>query len=280
MPTTSAVGAGSARDARPTSWPPPACRRRGTRPGRLSSTTSSTFASSSRRRRARWPSSTAASLAAVHGRAAELQRARARSCRRRSATRSVSPWTTSMSSIGMPSSALAQHRPRGVVALAVRRGAGVDGRPSRRAAPRPWRTRCPPVGRGDLDVDDTPMPSWRASPASRAPGLLGPELVVAGGLEDQVEARARSRRCRRSCRWASCTGTASAAMRFMRRTSAGSMPISAAKQVHRPLDGGGGLGPAGAAVGDDAGVVLVTTDAGVALDLRDVVDARAPSSGS
>ena len=44
-------------------------------------------------------------------------------------------------------------------------------------------------------------------------------------------------------------GNCSALMKLRLRSSIGSIPISAARRVHGPLDGVGGLGPSGAAVG-------------------------------
>ncbi len=74
------------------------------------------------------------------------------------------------------------------------------------------------------------MPSRRRSPASRRRALLGPQPGVVGGVEGHLERSPGSRPRRRWCRPAWCRGRPRAGCSCGARTSAGSMPISAANR--------------------------------------------------
>ena len=121
------------------------------------------------------------------------------------------------------------------------------------------------------------MPSCSTSPAVAAAGLLGAELLVAGAVEHQVE---------RPLVVADVVGGAGDGGA---REGVGGDEVDAphlggveadlgGEEVHGPLDGRGGLGTAGTAVGD-GGRRVGGDGAAVHLDLGDVVGARAPSSG-
>ncbi len=104
--------------------------------------------------------------------------------------------------------------------------------------------------------------------ADHRQGLVEGRLVVAR-VDVDLRAVRRPSRGPTGCR----TGTRPAAMKFLRRIAAGSMPDLVGEQVHRPLDDVGRLGPAGAAVGVDERRVRV--DAGdLAVDVGDLVAAR------
>ena len=75
---------------------------------------------------------------------------------------------------------------------------------------------------GHADAEQPPVP--RSPPA----GLLIPEFGVAGGVEGQVQGAGRSRRSPSGPRWGVVRGNSSGASRLRRRSSAGSMPSSAA----------------------------------------------------
>jgi hypothetical protein len=121
------------------------------------------------------------------------------------------------------------------------------------------------------------MPSCLASPASRRRLLLGAQLGVAGGGERLVEA---------ALVVADVVGLPD--RRGVRLVELGDEVLAAdlggvhadlgGEHVHRPLDGGGGLGAAGAAVGD-GGRGVGDDRGGAHLDVGDVVHRRGHRAG-
>ena len=152
------------------------------------------------------------------------------------------------------------HRPRRLVALAVRRGAGDDLHLGRRQ--HPHRRRLPAAGRV-VQRGEHP----RRGQAAHLEVRRHADAEALGGAVDVLR-RAGGRAARRSRRarppWSAAAswspesytrplhavyGNASLAMKLRRRSSSGSMPTFGGQRVHRPLDGVRGLGAAGAAVG-------------------------------
>ena len=132
--------------------------------------------------------STSDSVARMHGRAAELQRARAAGAA--AAAHQVGVDRDQPDPVDGDAGLVADdHRERGLVALAVRRRAGHAPWRSRRRAPAtaPYSLVPPPAVISTYV--ETPMPSSLRSPLARRARLLGAELVVAGPLGDRVERR-------------------------------------------------------------------------------------------
>ena len=121
------------------------------------------------------------------------------------------------------------------------------------------------------------MPSWTTSPRWRRRGLLGPEGLVAGRLQDPVEralvvARVVAGLGGRGV--GEGPGRDQVAPPHLGRVEA----QPGRQQVDRPLDHGGGLGPAGAPVGGHRGGVGGHALPGH-LDPRDPVHARGHVAG-
>ena len=89
-----------------------------------------------------------------------------------------------------------------------------------------------------------------APPRPGGAGLLGPQLVVAGGARGPGRAPRRSRRCRSSVPVRVVYGKASGGSTLRRRTLGRVHADLGREQVDGPLERGRRLGPAGAAVGD------------------------------
>ena len=174
------------------------------------------------------------------------------SCRRRRARGRCRPRRASILSIGMPVCSWAIMRPRGDVALAVRRGAGVDDGPSRRRCTSILA--CSPIGgdaAGDLDVDadaDAELLGVAAArgapPARRAARCSRPRRAP-------CRARRRSRRRRRSGRSTVVCGSVNLGIRLLAAHFGRVHADLGGEHVHHPLDRRGRLRATGAAVGDD-----------------------------
>ncbi len=191
--------------------------------------------------------------------------------------RSVSPWMTGDLVHRDAQLVLHEHRPRGVVPLAVGRAAGVDGRGAVVGHLELGGLPGGGVGRGDLDEHrhaDAELPDVAASaPALLLLAELGvarrgqhlvqrlgvPAAVVHGpglGLEREL---------------AGCDEVTPPHLRRVHADLGG-------EQVDRPLDGRRSFGPSGAAVGTDrGGVADHRPEPG--LDLGDVVDAGCHQAG-
>src|SRR5262249_14664802 len=170
---------------------------------------------------------------------------------------------------GDPQVRLDQHRPRRVVALAVRGAAGVDGGRAVTVDDHPGGLAVVGVGRGDLHVAGHPDAELDHVPALPPAALLGPQALVARAGQHLVQ--------RPDVVAAVVVGPA----RGLVRELVGRYEVLAPhfggvhadlgrEQVHRPLDRGGCLRAAGAAVGGD-GRRVGHHDAVSDLDVGDVV---------
>ena len=192
-------------------------------------------------------------------------------------TRSVSPQTTSILSMGMPVSDEAIIDQAVDVALPMRRGAGEDGRPT--VGVDLDAAVLPLLGRSarDLHVDAHADPELARIAARPALGLLAAQRGVVRCGERLVE---------RAVVVADVVGLADD--RGVRLVELGDQvgpahidrvhPDLRRVQVHRPLDRRGRLRPPGAPVGHDR-CGVGDDRGGVALDLRDGVHARRHGTG-
>ena len=190
------------------------------------------------------------------------ERARAVGVHARAARSPCRECSTSTSSGSTPSLSATIIDHARLVALAVRRGAGDDLHLAGRQ--HPHRGRLPAAGRvvqrrqhpargqaAHLEVASRcRCRGASCRPRRSASACSAAQLVVADQLERLGRAPARSRR--ESYDEPGCTtlyGNWSVGMKLRRRISTGSTPTLRGQRVHRPLDGVGGLGAAGAAVG-------------------------------
>ena len=182
------AAAGSPRPSQlaPTSWRRPACRRRGSAPASLSSTTSSGVGLEQLGRDVARLRRRARSDACCTAAPPVLQRPRAH--RAAAGGHEVGVAVDDLDVLHRDAGLLGDdHRPRRLVALAVRRRAGVDGRTCRRDAPtiRACSTAggAPPVISTYTRDADAELHRVAASPGAR---LLGAERGVVGGVRAPV----------------------------------------------------------------------------------------------
>ena len=210
------------------------------RPAALSSTTSSGLASSASAASC-WAFSTSADRRLVHGRAAELQRARAH--RALALGHEVGVAVHDRICVHRDAELVAgEHGEGGGVALPVRRGAGVDGGRAVGLHLDLGELLAGLRAGGDLDVERHADAELHDVAGLAAAGLLGAQVVVAGARRGRGRGPARSRRCRRWCRWRPVNGKASVGDEVDPPHLGRVHADLGGEEVHGPLDGGGGLG--------------------------------------